>query len=505
MGIAQVDIEQMLVEDMGRFYADPLGFVLYAYPWGSGVLKDFDGPFKWQRDVLIDIGLKVAANGFDGIHAVDPILEGVASGHGIGKSALTGWLVDWIMSTRPHAQGTVTANTSSQLETKTWAQIAKWTKLCITSHWFTVNTGRGSMKMYHKDYPESWFCSAQTCKEENSEAFAGQHAVTSTSFYIFDEASAVPNPIWEVAEGGLTDGEPMLFVFGNPTKNAGRFFDCFNKLRHRWKTWRIDSRTVPITNKVQIQAWADDYGDDSDFFRVRVKGVFPRAGTSQFISSELVEAARGKFIHPNSYRHAPKVLGVDVARFGDDQTVFIRRQGLAAYGLKKFRKFDTMKVASLVAVEINEWNPDAVFIDLGNMGAGVVDRLHQLGYDMVIGINFGSTADDESKYFNKRSEMWGEIKEWLAAGGSIPDDPELADDLTGPEYGFDAKERIQLERKQDMKKRGVASPDCGDALALTKAQKVYSRNDELMDLLRQNVEEKHDPLNYLRRKRASNE
>jgi len=114
---------------------------------------------------------------------------------------MTGWLVNWIMSTRPHAQGTVTANTGTQLETKTWAQIAKWTKMSVTAHWFSVSMGRGSMKMVHKEHPASWFCTAQTCREENSEAFAGQHAANSTSFYINDEASAIPEKIWEVQEG----------------------------------------------------------------------------------------------------------------------------------------------------------------------------------------------------------------------------------------------------------------------------------------------------------------
>ena len=147
----------------------------------------------------------VRERGFDGVDAVSPIRMATASGHGIGKSTIVGWLVCWIMSTRPHCIGTVTANTFVQLQTKTWSAIAKWKELCITSHWFEM-TGT---TMYHKEAPKTWFASAQTCREENSEAFAGQHAANSTSFYIFDEASAVPDKIWEVAEGGLSDGEPM--------------------------------------------------------------------------------------------------------------------------------------------------------------------------------------------------------------------------------------------------------------------------------------------------------
>jgi hypothetical protein len=144
----------------------------------------------------------------------------VASGHGVGKSTVSAWITDWIMSTRARAKGTITANTFQQLSTRTWAQLTQWTKLCFTSRWFTLTIDQ----MYYRNAREAWFVSAQSCKEENSEAFAGQHAADSTSFYIFDEASGVSDKIFEVAEGGLTDGEPMIFLFGNPTRAEGKFF-----------------------------------------------------------------------------------------------------------------------------------------------------------------------------------------------------------------------------------------------------------------------------------------
>jgi len=147
----------------------------------------------------------------------------VASGHGIGKSALTAWIVLWLMSTRPDSRGTVTANTYVQLETKTWAAIQKWHKLCLTAPWFVCTTNR----LYHRDSKETWFCSPATCKEENSEAFAGQHAAAASSFYVFDEASAVPDKIFEVAEGGLSDGHPFIFLYGNA--NASRKRRCANR------------------------------------------------------------------------------------------------------------------------------------------------------------------------------------------------------------------------------------------------------------------------------------
>jgi len=477
---ATSDPDLMLAEDMGRFYADPLGFVLYAYEWGVGDLRGHDGPDVWQQDFLNDIGRQVKDRGFDGVTAVEPIRKATSSGHGIGKSALTAWLVNWIVSTRPHCKGVVTANTSPQLETKTWAEVAKWTRRCITGHWFDVSTGKGSMRLVHKGYPESWRVDAQTCREENSESFAGLHAANSTPFYIFDEASAIPERIWEVGEGGMTDGEPMWFVFGNPTRNTGKFFECFNRQRHRWHGVKIDSRTAKMPNKKQIQEWVDDYGEDSDFVRIRVKGEFPRAGSCQFIASDIVEGAVSREVEVP--QGSPKLFGVDVARFGDDQSVILRRHGRKVEEIHKFRGLDTMELSAKVAEYINIYKPDHTFIDEVGVGAGVVDRLKQLGYS-IIPVNSANKADDERQWSNKRAEMWGRMKEWLG-GADIPADQELESDLVAPEYGYDAKMRVQLEKKSDMKKRGMASPDCADSLALTFAYPTPPLKDiSTLDLL----------------------
>lgn len=468
--------DQMIADDAANFYADPLGFVMWAFEWGVGVLSGFTGPDTWQREFLLDVGRQVRARRFDGVHPVDPIQAATSSGHGIGKSALTAWLVLWIMSTRPHCQGVVTANTGPQLESKTWARLAEWRERCITGHWFSQTTGKGSLKLSHKQFPETWRCDGQTCREELSEAFAGLHAATSTPFYIFDEASAVPDKIWAVAEGGLTDGEPMWFAFGNPTRNDGRFFQCFNALRHRWTTRQIDSRTAALTNKVQIDRWIADYGEDSDFVRVRVRGVFPRAGSMQFIDSETVEAAASRPAIASPFE--PLVIGVDVARQGEDRTVIYVRKGRdgRTHEPIKLRVPDLMTIAGRVAQEYQRFQADAVFVDQDGMGYGVLDRLRQLKVPC-IGISNGAKADrvdfgeDKIAAANKGAEMWNNMRGWLK-GGAIPNDPELKIDLTGRQYGFNARNEIQLESKEDMKERGLASPDIADALALTFAYPV---------------------------------
>lgn len=490
--------EAQLCDDMADFAHDPLGFVLYAYPWDTDPslqvvelpepwASRYDskyGPDAWACEFLDRLGEEVRARGFDPSQpvAVDPVQASTTSGHGIGKSAMTGWLTNWIMSTRPFSQGTVTANTGTQLQTKTWAQIAKWTRKCITAHWFSVSTGKGSLSIRHKQHPESWFCTGQTCRKENSEAFAGQHAANSTSWYIFDEASNIPNEIWEVASGGLTDGEPMFFAFGNPTRNSGAFYQTFHKQRHRWINYRIDSRSVQITNKDYLQQLVDDYGEDSDMVRVRVKGQFPRASSLQLIPSDRVTAAQQR--DPGHHAHQPLICGVDVAREGGDKSVVRIRRGLDArsFPVLKIQETDGPELASRIAALDAEFRQtyghgfDAIFVDAtGGWGWSLIDALRTNHNLNPTPINFAMKAAD-AQYANKRAEMWFEMGKWLKEGGAIPVDDELEEELTSVEYGHTrGADQLILERKEDLKKRIGVSPDNADALALTFAEYVAPR------------------------------
>jgi len=459
------EAEFELQRQIGEFYDDPLGHVLFSYPWGEGSLKGRK-PQKWQVEQLLQIGEEVRKRGFDGIHAVKPLQMSTASGHGIGKSALVSWIIRWIMDTRPFCKGIVTANTGEQLRTKTWSELAKWHHMGITKHWFTLTSGAGSMSYYHVAHRETWRCDAQTCREENSESFAGLHAANSTPFYIFDEASAVPDKIWEVREGGLTDGEPMTFDFGNPTRNTGAFFrNMQGKTRDRYIKRFINSEDVEQTNKELFRQWEQDYGRDSDFYRVRVLGQFPKAGSLQFIPMDLFDKNVGKavYVGPSD----PLVMGVDVARFGDDRSVIWMRHGrdAATPGFKIYKEVDTMTLASEIARLNVEYRPDTIFVDGGGVGGGVIDRCRQLGVD-VVEVNFGGKATNE-QYANLRAQMWGNLREALKDGIALPVDEDLRADLTSVEYGYNLRSQIQLEKKDDMKKRGLSSPDLADALALT--------------------------------------
>jgi hypothetical protein len=467
-----------LARKIKAFRHDPAGFVRFAFPWKQAgtALDGESGPEPWQNEILEQLGRGVTP-------ADEAMRLAVASGHGIGKSALVAWIILWALSTREDTRGIVTANTEAQLRTKTWPELAKWHRLAINRSWFTYNA-----TALHSSTPgqdRTWRVDAITWSENNTEAIAGLHNKGRRAFALFDEASAIPDPVWETIEGALTDAGTELFwaVFGNPTRSAGRFRECFagGRFAHRWRPRQIDSRSVSMTNKAQIATWVKDYGEDSDFVRVRVKGVFPRAGSMQFIDSQRIGDAVGRPLvdDPTS----ALVMGVDIARHGEDHTVIRFRRGLDARSIPavKFRIPDLMLVASRVMELVNSYSPDAVFVDGTGIGWGVLDRLNQLGCRNAIGVDFGARADRRdlgdaaARYANKRAEMWGFMKDWLRVG-CLPDDADLVADLGNVEYGYDGADALLLERKDDMRRRGLVSPDDGDALALTFAGPVAKRD-----------------------------
>jgi len=482
--------EIQLIDDIASFTHDPLKFVLYAFPWSEpGELEKFDGPEGWQCEILKAINT--------GLMSINEAIQiAVASGHGIGKSALVAWIILWAMSTHEDTKGIVTANTDTQLRTKTWAELAKWHRLCICKHWFAFT----ATAIYSADpsHEKTWRVDAIPWSVTNSEAFAGLHNQGKRLLLIFDEASAIDDKIWEVAQGALTDKDTEIVwcAFGNPTRNVGSFYNCFHKLRHRWRTKQVDSRTVRISNKDQIQKWVDDYGEDSDFVKVRVKGEFPATSDRQFIGSGLVTAARGKHIPKSQYNFAAKIITCDPAWTGGDEVVIWLRQGLASQKLGIYPKNDDDGVIAgyLMGFE-DEHQADAVFIDIG-YGTGIYSFGKQLGRRWTL-VEFGAASSDPA-FLNKRAEMWGLMKKWLKEGGAIPDDPQLAEELTSVEYfvvpsGHNAG-KIQLESKKDMKARGLPSPNRADALALSFAYPVQPKRLQLGGERGQFAQHEFDPL-----------
>lgn len=479
--IREADLD--LANEMADLSEDPLEWVRFAYPWGDGELSGFAGPDDWQTGFLREWGQEIEARGFDGITPVLPVRFSTTSGHGVGKSALTAWIAGFILSTRPHSKGIVSANSIPQLETKTWAEIAKWMRLCITSRWFRVTSGRGSLKIVHKLHSETWRLDGMAWSKDRPAAFAGLHAATSTPFYIFDEASEIARIILETAMGGLTDGEPMFFMFSNPTASSGFFFDSHHDMRHRFKTFQIDSRKARMTNKELIKEWIEDWGIDSDFIKVRVLGEFPLQGNRQFISSALISAAMDEARAPNYTANDPVIIGVDVARYGfNESTIYVRRgRDARTIPPKIFRGLDTVQLAHEVRKVNEELYADAINID-GGYGHGVIDTLRNWGVPNVNEIHFGGVSPD-AEWDNMATYMMAEARTWLKqANACLPIDPILKRQLSSREYTMVEGKKgtaVRIEPKEAMEKDdSKESPDRADGFVLTFAVPVAMRDIE---------------------------
>ena len=445
---------------------DPLRFVEEGFDWGVGELADHDGPDQWQAQILAAVR--------DGLIQFDQAIQiAVASGHGIGKSSLVSWLILWGISTIADTKGVVTANTENQLKTKTWAELAKWHRLFLAKDLFQYT----ATAIFSKDHAheKTWRIDMVPWSEHNTEAFAGLHNQGKRVLLVYDEASAIPDVIWEVSEGALTDKDTQIlwFAFGNPTRNTGRFRECFRKFRHRWQTRQIDSREAKMTNKAQLNAWVEDYGENSDFVKVRVRGIFPSASDRQFISTDIADAGRGRHLRPEQYNFAPVIIALDPAWDGGDESVIWLRQELMSKKLAVYQKNDNdMVLAGYLSRFEDEYQADAVFIDQG-YGTGVYSAGKSMNRHWIL-VSFGSESPDPG-YLNLRAYIWGQVKKWLQDGGAYPDDQVLYDDLIGPEYDVRLDGKIKLESKQDMKKRGLPSPNRADALALTFSYPVQKK------------------------------
>ena len=476
--------ERELAKAVADYYADPLGFVMFAFPWGEpGLLENESGPDEIQKEFLVSLGEEVRKRKFDGINPVLPIRMCESSGHGTGKSVLGAWIAWWILSTRPFSIGTVTAGTYTQLEEKTWSAIRSWGRSCITSRWFDIQASG----IFHRSYPDDWKVTPQTCKQENAQSFAGQHARKSTSWYLFDEGSEVPDGIYETAEGGLTDGEPMFFAWGQPVRNTGEFYRiCFGDKLSRWNHRNIDARNSRFTNKQLIEQWIADYGIDSDFCKVRVLGLPPSATELQYIDKKRIEDARNRKMQASLYE--PLVAGFDVSGGGSAWNVIRFRRGLDGNpGIDPIRipgeqDADRSRRVGICAELLRDDRPErklaAMFIDTA-FGAPIAVSLKNLGFQNVFEINAGGESPDVH-CLNMRAHMWMKSKEWLLLGGLRSDD-ELCSQLALPGYHINSSGKLVIESKDSIKKRGEKSPDDADAFNLTFARSVAPRQTTVVE------------------------
>lgn len=468
-------VEDILIGMLAELEHKPYSFVMTMFPWGEAgtELADMTGPEPWQTKVLLDLEANL-------ISFSSAIQIAVKSGHDVGKSALLCWLMLWAFSTKVGTRGRCTANTEKQLRTTLWVELAKWYRLFLAKQFFTWTATR--LASADPAHAETWRIDAIPWSTDNPTAFAGLHNYGGRIIYIFDEAAGIPDIIWEVADGVMREANTELIwvCTSQPILNKGRFYECFNKFEDSWCPYTVDSREVRFGNQEALTKTIAQWGEDHDYTRVRIKGLFPVASTRQLFPSDLILLAQTREVQAQSWE--PLILGVDVARAGGSESVAQLRRGRDCRSIPVERwqgtgvENPTRQNADRIAALIVQYHPDAVFVDEGGYGGGVIDMLRMLGHTC-IGVNFGVPATSRpggSLVYNKRAEMYVSLLNWLREGGCISPHDDLEDQLLAIEY-TEKDKGIQLISKEDMRAMGVPSPDWGDALALTFAYPVGSR------------------------------
>jgi hypothetical protein len=493
--LGSVAHESEIMAQALSFRNDPVGFAVWAYPWGRAgtPLEHLKGPRDWQLRELEAIGEHVEKQEF--ALANDLPLEiwrsAYSSGRGPGKTALEAILAHWHMSTHLGSTTTVAANTESQMRTKTFPEAAVWFGSAVNRHWFTLESLRIVPQQWLLDLvrkpreeggleidPRYWFAQGQTWNEDSPSSFAGTHNAYGLML-LFDEASGIPSGVWDTSEGFFTEVNPYRFwVAASQMRNRqGRFFEIFNddKMGRGWRTQTLSTRGMPGVDQAIVEDQIKRYGEDSDFVRVEILGLPPRTSEDQFVPMANVTAAQHNELG-HDYGEA-LVLGIDPAPRGKTSWRF--RQGRNArdccgsatkgswYGL------DNVQIANKVLDLDGIYKPDHICIDFG-MGTGVIDILRRKKtHGRQHEVKFGSTPDDkETEWATHAIELWARVREWLPGGMIERDDGAkgtLSQQLTDRGWRWSGREDNKkiLETKDDMQRRGVASPDDADALACT--------------------------------------
>lgn len=290
---------------------------------------------------------------------------------------------------------------------------------------------------------------------------------------VLDEVAQMKPHAWkEVIRPTLSDRKGWAVFIGTP-KGVNMFYDIWLDAQddHRWYSDMFKVSDTKLVDQEDLDAALKTMGEAQ--YRQEYECDWTANNADVVMDYAEVSDAFARSYHIDVYRHRPVVFGVDPARFGDDRSALVVRQGLAVLKVETWKGLDLMATADYIQRQARAYKPEGIFVDSVGVGAGVVDRLRQLGHD-IIAVNGGSVASDPARYADKRAEMWFRCKAWLQSGGALPESNELKSDLLAPTYFFDNKNRMRLERKEDMKKRGINSPDVADALCLTFAHEVHA-------------------------------
>lgn len=461
----------------------PYDFVMTMFPWGEPgtELAERSGPEKWQERVLRDLQsamLSASNHNERGAWIGKALQVAIKSGKNVGKTALLSWIIWWAFSTQVNTKGRATANTEKQLSAILWTELQKWFRLFLGAQFFNVTATR----IYANDpkYRGEWHFDAMPWSADNPDAWSGLHNQDGRVLMVFDEASGIDDAIWERADGATREARTQVIwvATSNPTKNSGRFYECFNKFASMWMTFTVDSREVSLTNHEAIEEAIALWGVDDDYTKVSFLGEFPSSSFSQLIPAETIRFCQTCEVQSTPWE--PLILGVDPARYGDNESVAYFRRGRDARTLppERRRGLSGPECADWVANLIKTHAPDAVFFDEGGLGGPILDILKRMGFS-VTGVSFGGTAGstpDGQQVANKRAEMYVLLRNWMRNGGCISSLDLLETQLLSIDYHINEKVKntpLQLMSKEDMRRLQRPSPDIADALALTFAFPVH--------------------------------
>ena len=427
-----------------RYERDPVGFV-------ENVLEA--KPLPWQKDFL-----NALARGERRIS--------VRAGHGVGKSTACSWALIWHMTTRYPQKSVVTAPTSAQLFDALYSELKAWiNKLpAVLRESFEVFSDRVVLK----GAPESSFISARTSSTERPEALAGVHS--EHVLLVVDEASAVPEQVFEAAAGSMSGHSASTILISNPTRNSGLFYKTHHDLASDWFRMHVSCLNIPLVSSDFVAQIKATYGEESNAFRIRVLGEFAQADDDTLIPAELVDGAIRRDITAGG--DDPLVYGLDVARFGSDRTALVKRKGNVVLEVKSWGGLDTMQVVGAIVNEAKLDKPDEICVDTIGLGSGVADRLREMGHN-VRDVNVAESSAMNPNANKLRDELWLSVKEWLATKAvRLPADEQLRHELVAPRYTFTSSGKVVVESKDSMRKRRMRSPDLADALCLTFASQA---------------------------------
>lgn len=403
---------------------------------------------------------------------------------GPGKSCAQAWAALWFISLFPQSKGFALSITGDNLRDNLWAEIALWQK---QSQFLSENFVWQSERFFAKESPETWFISTrqwskQADKSSQANTLAGLHG--KYTIVLIDEAGDIPPGVVEAADASLSSGiVNRIGMTGNPTRTDGALYDAAVTFQHLWKVIKItgDPLNPKRAKRISLE-WAkqqiEKWGRESPWVMINVLGEFPPAGATKLIGPEEIDAAFASNPDPRLWTTSPRILGVDLARFGDDKTIIFPRQGLMSWRPRQYRNLDHEQVGEELIRYMDKWDGDAAFVDSSGFGIALTDWCHTRGFTKIHAVNFGQKAADAERFVNKRAEMYWDASHFLKKNKgrvALPRMVELRQELCAPNYDYDPRGRVILDPKDDIKDLLQRSPDLADSWVLTFASPVKPR------------------------------